>query len=107
MPRNFISVTWEFDIENDDELQQELGLSKADANINEKSHPEEAAVMNELCANHYCVPIFVDLDLFFDNPSSMSIDEVNEALSTEYGWLIKDWHYVDAEDEVDLDALSF
>jgi len=107
MSSNFISVTWEFDIETDNELQQELGLSEADVMINPKHHPEEAAELNKLCANHYGVPIFVDLDLFFDNPNKMSNEEVTDALSDEHGWLVKDWHYVDSEDEVDLDALSF
>jgi hypothetical protein len=106
MASNFIAVTWEFDIATDESLQQELGLSPEEANVNPEHYPEEAAELNKLCAQHWGVPLFVDLDLFFDNPHSMSNEEVTDALSDEYGWLVNDWHYVDSADDVNFDSLS-
>lgn len=105
MASNFIAVTWEFDAESDVELQEELGLSENDVNINEENDPEGVRELNKLIAGHYGVPVYVDLDLFFDSPQAMSEEEVTNALSDEYGWLVKDWHYVDHDDDVDLDAL--
>ena len=106
MASNFIAVTWEFDVATDESLQQELGLSHDEANVNAEHYPEEAAKLNKLCAQHFGVPLHVDLDLFFDNPHSMSNEEVTDALSDEYGWLVNDWHYVDSADDVNFDSLS-
>lgn len=106
MASNFITVTWEFDVGTDPELQSTLGLSHDEANVNPKHYPEQYRDLNKLCAQHFGVPVFVDLDLFFDNPHSMSDEEVTDALSDEYGWLVQDWHYVDSADDIDFDSLS-
>jgi hypothetical protein len=39
------------------------------------------------------VPVWVDLDLFFDDPHSVSEDQITDALSDEYGWLIKSYRW--------------
>ncbi|MBT7687845.1 MAG: hypothetical protein HN618_05250, partial [Flavobacteriales bacterium] len=72
----------------------------------EENNHEAVISLNKLVASHFGVPTFVDLNLFFDNPSLMSNEEVTDALSDEHGWLVKDWHYVDFEDDIDLDKLS-
>ena len=90
---NKIKVQWEFDIETDEELQSRLGLTEGD--VADMLRDEDDAVkLHNLCCGEMGVPQYVDLDLFFDNPHNVSDDQITDALSDEYGWLINSWHYV-------------
>jgi len=90
---NKIRVQWEFDIETNEELQLQLGLTKDDI-ANMMSDEDDAEKLHSLCCSEMGVPRYVDLDLFFDDPRDVSDDQITDALSDEYGWLINDWNYV-------------
>ena len=90
---NKIKVRWEFDIETNEELQSRLGLTEGGV-TDMLSDEDDAVKLHELCCNEMGVPCYVDLDLFFDNPHNVSDDQITDALSDEYGWLINEWHYV-------------
>ena len=90
---NKIKVRWEFDIETNEELQSRLGLTEGEV-TDMLSDEDDAVKLHELCCNEMGVPCYVDLDLFFDNPHNVSDDQITDALSDEYGWLINEWHYV-------------
>jgi len=90
---NKIKVQWEFDIETNEELQSRLGLTEGEV-ADMLSDEDDAVKLHELCCNEMGVPCYVDLDLFFDNPHNVSDDQITDALSDEYGWLINEWHYV-------------
>ena len=90
---NKIRVQWEFDIETNEELQSRLGLTEGDvADMLADEH--DAEKLQKLCCHEMGAPRHVDLDLFFDNPHAVSDEQITDALSDEYGWLIKEWHYV-------------
>ena len=38
------------------------------------------------------VPLTVDLKEFFDDPENTGIFTITDALSDEYGWLVRDWY---------------
>ena len=90
---NKIRVIWEFDIATDEELQRRLGLTEGDI-TDMLSDDEDAEKLQQLCCEEMGVPQHVDLDLFFNDPHSVSDYQITDALSDEYGWLIKSWHYV-------------
>ena len=90
---NKIKVQWEFDIEVNEELQTRLGLTEGEvADMLEDEH--DAEKLHRLCCGETGAPSYVDLDLFFDDPHAVSDDQITDALSDEYGWLIKEWHYI-------------
>tara|TARA_X000000368_G_C22390713_1_gene433150 strand:- start:47 stop:355 length:309 start_codon:yes stop_codon:yes gene_type:complete len=90
---NKIKVQWEFDIETNEELQSRLGLTEGEvADMMGDDH--DAQKLHSLCCNATGVPQHVDLDLFFDNPHTVSEYQISDALSDEYGWLVADWYYV-------------
>jgi len=89
---NKIKVQWEFDITVDEELQSRLELTEGEVyEILEDEGGDEK--LNQLCADEMGVPVWVDLDLFFDDPHSVSEDQITDALSDEYGWLIKSYRW--------------
>ena len=90
---NKIRVKWEFDIETNEELQSRLGLTEGDV-ADMMSDEDDAAKLHAMCCSETGVPLYVDLDLFFDDPRDVSDDQITDALSDEYGWLINDWNYV-------------
>ena len=90
---NKIEVTWEFDIETNEELQSRLGLTEGEvAEMVADEH--DAVTLHTLCCNELSIPFFVNLDLFFDNPHDVSNEHITDVMSEEYGWDIKEWHYV-------------
>ena len=91
--RNKIKVQWEFDIETNEELQSRLGLTEGDV-ADMLSDEDDAEKLHAMCCGEMGVPRYVDLDLFFDDPRDVSDDQITDALSDEYGWLINDWNYV-------------
>jgi hypothetical protein len=92
--RNLIKVKWEFDIDTNEELQSRLLVTPTE--VREILEDEEAeSRLHTLCCGETGAPEFVDLDLFFDNPQEVSEDQVTDALSDEYGWLVKSWERYD------------
>ena len=90
---NKIRVRWEFDIATNEELQTRLGLTESEV-VDMLGDEHDAEKLQKLCCHEMGVPRFVDLDLFFDNPHAVSDDQITDALSDEYGWLIQEWKYV-------------
>lgn len=82
-----VKVSWEFDVETDTDTQAMLGLSDGDIEAI-VADPERLALYNKDVANLFGVPQVVDLNLFFDEPRDVSDDQITDALSDEYGWLI-------------------
>ena len=82
-----VRVSWEFDVESDTDTQAMLGLSDGDIEAI-VADPERLALYNKDVARLFGVPQVVDLNLFFDDPSEASDDQITDALSDEYGWLI-------------------
>lgn len=90
--RNLIKVKWEFDIDTNEELQSRLLITPTEvADMLEDEDAESR--LHALCCGETGAPEFVDLDLFFDNPRDVSEDEVTDALSDEYGWLVNSWEW--------------
>ena len=90
---NKIKVEWEFDIETNEELQSRLGLTEGDV-VDMLGDDYDARKLHDLCCAEMGVPRYVDLDLFFDDPHDVSEFQITDALSDEYGWLIKSWNYI-------------
>jgi len=90
--KNMIEVQWEFDIVTDEELQRRLGLTEGEVYeiIDEDDGAER---LNMMCAQEMEVPVYINLDLFFDDPRSVDEDEITETLSDEYGWLVDSWEW--------------
>ena len=90
---NKIRVRWEFDIETNTQLQELLEITAAEVEemLNDEDDEEK---LHRLCCSATGTPRFVDLDLFFDDPHTVSDDQITDALSDEYGWLIKSWQYI-------------
>ena len=85
-----VKVSWEFDVENDIDTQTMLGLSDGDIEAI-VADPERLALYNKDVATLFGVPQYVDLNLFFDDPSTVSSDQITDALSDEYGWLVNSY----------------
>ena len=90
---NKIRVEWEFDIETNERLHELLDISavKVEAMLNDEDDKEK---LHRMCCSATGTPRFVDLDLFFEDPHAVSDDQITDALSDEYGWLINEWEYV-------------
>jgi len=93
MSSNKIKVQWAFDITVDEELQSRLGLTEGEVYgvLDEEGGDEK---LNQLCANEMGVPVWVDLDLFFENPRSIDEHQLKDALSDEYGWLVDSYEWL-------------
>ena len=90
---NKIEVIWEFDIETNEELQRRLALTEGEIEAL-LSDDHDANKLHTLCCDELCVPMYIDLDLFFDNPHSVSDDHITDVISDEWGWTVKSWQYV-------------
>jgi hypothetical protein len=93
MSSNKIKVQWAFDITVDEELQSRLELSEGEVYeiLDEEGGDEK---LNQLCADAMGVPVWVDLDLFFENPRSIDEHQLTDALSDEYGWLVDSYEWL-------------
>ena len=93
MTSNKIKVQWAFDITVDEELQSRLGLTEGE--VYDILEEEDGNVkLNQMCAYEMGVPVWVDLDLFFQDPQSVDNDQITDALSDEYGWLIDSYEWL-------------
>ncbi len=44
------------------------------------------------------VPLTVNLNEYFDDPESVGIFTITDALSDEHGWLVQDWYCIEEEE---------
>jgi hypothetical protein len=95
MTSNKIKVQWAFDITVDEELQSRLGLTEGEVydELEEEGGDEK---LNQMCADEMGVPVWVDLDLFFENPRNVGEDQITDSLSDEYGWLVDSYEWLDS-----------
>lgn len=70
-----IRIEWDFDLDHDHPDYGELHKKFADENG---------------------VPLEVDLNEYFDDPSKVSMYNITDALSDEHGWLVYDWYVITA-----------
>lgn len=68
-----IQILWDFDLPNQDDTE---------------AHDQFAIDQG--------VPIVVDLCEYFNDPASVSDDQITDALSDEHGWLVYDWDVLEA-----------
>jgi len=87
-----IQVTWEFDLETDEELQGYLEHSETVQNA-VTDHEREMLTNIEL-SNHFGVPVIIDLNDFFLPTTELDDDMITDSLSDEYGWLVKSFSEV-------------
>lgn len=92
--RNLIKVKWEFDIDTNEELQTRLNITEREVAEMIEDEVDESR-LHALCCGETGTPEFIDLDLFFENPNEVSEDQITDALSDEYGWLVKSWERYD------------
>lgn len=71
-PRN-IQIVWDFDLPNPDDMEA-----------------------HDKFAQENGVPTVVDLNDYFEDPDSVSNDQITDAMSDEHGWLVLDWDNLDA-----------
>ena len=93
---NIIFVDWEFDIENDEQTQEMLGLIPEDMEAI-LDDPERLAGLQSDVAKLYGVPQIVDLSEFFEDPHSCNEDQITDALSDQFGWLVNSWSWHQGE----------
>ena len=92
---NMIAIQWEFDVTTDEELQRRLDLTEGEV-YDILSEDDGAEMLNRRCCDLMGVPLWVDLDLFFDDPRSVSDDQILDAMSDEHGWLIQSFEWQSA-----------
>ena len=90
---NKIRVVWEFDIETNTQLQELLEITSSEVEVMLEDEDDKEK-LHRLCCSATGTPRFVDLDLFFEDPHAVGDDQITNALSDEYGWLINEWEYV-------------
>lgn len=89
---NKIRVRWQFDIDTNEELQARLNITEREVAEMLEDEDDESR-LHTLCCGETGAPEFVDLDLFFDNPNEVHEDQITDALSDEYGWLVDRWEW--------------
>ncbi len=90
---NKIRVVWEFDIELNKELQNLLDITECKVEDMLRNE-DDAERLQRLCCSATGVPRYVDLNLFFNDPRAVSVYQITNALSDEYGWFINEWEWV-------------
>ena len=85
-----INIDWEFDIEQDEQTQEMLGLSEGDIEVILED-PERLAGYKRDVSMLFGVPQQVDLIDYFEDPRSVSPEQITDALSDEFGWLINNY----------------
>ena len=88
-----IKIDWEFDIEADKQTQEMLGLSEGDIE-GILSDPERLEGYQSDVATLFGVPQQVDMKEFFEDPRSVTPDQITDALSDHFGWLVNDYEWI-------------
>ena len=89
-----IKVQWEFDIESDNQTQELIRIDDVDVEYKLNHDHEWAMGVNGLLCNLYGVPEKVDLNSLFNDNVEISNDMITDALSDEFGWLVKTYYEV-------------
>ena len=89
-----INIDWEFDIEQDEQTQEMLGLSEGDIEVI-LNDPERLTGYKRDVAMLFDVPQQVDLKDYFEDPHKVSSDQITDALSDEFGWLVNNYEWID------------
>ena len=90
-----LNIDWEFDIESDDVLHREFGLESEDVAAILSNAYKQLEFYEKVC-EHYGLPHYVDMSEYFDDPHSTSSSQIIETLSDKFGWMIRDFKWLEA-----------
>ena len=88
-----ISIYWDIDIDNDLEIQEDLGLTPEQAASKLSDTFERMEVYSNAC-EYYGLPHSVDMSEYFDDPHSVASSRITDALSDDFGWNVKDFKWL-------------
>ena len=88
-----LSIYWDIDIDNDLEIQEDLGLTPEQAAIELSNTFQRMEIYSKAC-EYYCLPHYVDMSEYFDEPHSMPSSHIEDKLREEFGWNIKDFKWL-------------
>ena len=74
-----LSIYWDIDIDNDLEIQEELGLTPEQAVIKLSDTFQRMSIYNKAC-EYYGLPHYVDMSEYFEEPHSVSSSHITDAL---------------------------
>ena len=93
-----ISITWEIDIDIDQDVQDDFGLTQKQADDIVADSELYQDVYNQAC-DLYGLPHTVDMATYFDRPHSMASSQITDALSDEFGFLVNDFIWLEESDD--------
>ena len=93
-----INITWEIDIDIDQDVQDDFGLTQKQADAVVADPELYQDVYNQAC-DLYGLPHTVDMATYFDRPHSMASSQITDALSDEYGFLVNDFIWLEEPDD--------
>ena len=93
-----LSIYWDIDIDNDLDIQEEIGLVPEQVDVLLSSEFSRMEVYNKAC-EYYCLPHSVDMTEYFSDPHSVSSSHIENKLLEEFGWNIKDFKWIPACEE--------
>ena len=88
-----IKINWELDIDIDEDVQADLGLTQKQADI-VVSDPKLFQKTYSKACELYGLPNTVDMSTYFNDPHTVSSSHITDVLSDEFGWLVKDFVYL-------------
>ena len=90
-----IKVTWEIDIDIDQDVQDDFGLTQAQADAVVADSELYQDVYNQAC-ELYGLPHTLDMATYFNDPHSVPSSQITDALSDEHGFLVNDYVWLQA-----------
>ena len=90
-----ININWEIDIDIDEDVQDDLGLTQKQADAVVADPELYQDVYNQAC-DLYGLPHTVDMATYFDDPHSVPSSQITDALSDEYGFLVNEFVWLEA-----------
>lgn len=93
-----ISINWQIDIDTDEDVQADLGLTQQQAD-EIAADPARFQKTYDIAYELYGLPLSVDMASYFDDPHSVPSSRITDALSDEYGFLVEDFMWLEEQDE--------
>lgn len=93
-----ISINWAIDIDTDEDIQADLGLTQQQAD-EIVADPARFQKTYDIAYELYGLPLSVDMASYFDDPHSVPSSQITDALSDEYGFLVEDFVWLEKLDD--------
>ena len=93
-PTSLVTVDWECDLQSDEQTQEMLGLGEGDIEVI-MNDPDRLEGYKSQVATLFGVPQIVDMAILLKDPRNCSDDQITDALSDEFGWLVNGWSWND------------